>query len=663
MLHDVVLAPGSDSTPMPQIDDPNAPLWRDRVNAAQFWYAPEITIVMPQARDTAESSPFLFSFRTAGHTVSALPGLEATIRLRLRASMAAATRQAWEAQGKPSTKAVPLGGLSVSLAIPFRDATGRTQSQAIRAMSVTPNGTDYDVIFVLTDEWARLAYGSLAFADFQELPARIAASYAFTASVRSARSLPGEAGRHIPAMVVMRERPLLPAAATVHFPHNAIHMQQPPAMLAHPPQTVPIPAPPYVTQTQGRTAVVDGHVPCSTFGALYVQAVEDGLKPIGCQDAFKLGVVALKLFDPVPLDFGVKAPFQVLRSLQVPGRFLVLPAAYTVARFEPGDGRGYRPALFLFANVDGNDLDRTRCVVTATLEPDVSAFWRDALIAKLQADLHPTPELIWPGDLDVSPTFTWALTGTGPTAVDVNVVRTPEGFQISLATGVDGVLVLKSMIERSGVLGSAAFPLADGTTLRSSLVVDLAHVSGPFVAGPVEIALASGKAKLTNRLEQPVDIGSLAMWAATQRTTVPVEKRLAPAESIIVGVPAGGSNPTVEAVAASAPASFEEVRTYIEDIYVSVTFITAVDFAAIESLELEVTIVGVDGSARAALTADAPRAELTLLLPLTRYIDQPTLRFAITRHPSEGSPVTGPWRDWRLDTLGSVIEIKPSELP
>lgn len=635
------------SSPLPQIDDPSALLWRDRVDATRFWYAPELSFLMPAPRDVAGASSFLFSFRTIGHDADGRPGLEATIQLRLRAAMSAETHAAWEALGKPAATPVPLGGLSVSLEIPFRTSTGQTQAQAIKASSVVANGADYDVAFTLTDQWARLAYGSLSSPDFQIIPTRIATSFTFRAFVRSARL--GEPHR-IQAIVPSRA-PLVSA----HGPHTNPTLPRPPIR----PPITPLPIRPYVVQTQGRSAVIDASVPCNTFGALYVQATDGGLEAVGCRDAFKLGVVELKLFERVALDFGVAAPFQVLRSLQVPGRFLVLPTSYTVARFEPGDGRAYRPALFLLANVDGEHLERSRCVVAATLEPAVSAYWRDALIAKLADELHPTPELTWPGDLDVSPAFEWALTGS----VEADSVRTPEGFQVSLSTGVDGVLLLKSMIERNGVAGSVTFPLADGTKLRSSLVVDLAHISGPFVAGPVEVELSGTTAKLTNRLEQPVNVGSLAVLAGGRRTVVAVEKQLASGASTTMAVPAGARGATVDAIPLGEVASFEEIRTYVEDIYVSVIFIANLDFAAVDSLAIETTLVGVAGSVQAVLTSSAPRAEVTLLLPLTSYLAQPTIRYAITRTPRTGMPVTGPWRDWRLDTLGSVVEIKATDLP
>src|SRR5262249_40357038 len=170
--------------------------------------------------------------------------------------------------------------------------------------------------------------------------------------------------------------------------------------------TVIAPKRTYGIRTQGHTDRIDVSVPCNKFGMLYVQTQGNGAtrQPIGCQDAYALGHAAVKLFEPLAVDFdGKPGPFTVYRSLQVPGRFLVLPAAYTIGRFEPGDSRAYRPALFLFSNIDAVNRDRTRCVVMATLQPAVSPYWRRRLTDYLAANIHGSPELQWPTELATSP--------------------------------------------------------------------------------------------------------------------------------------------------------------------------------------------------------------------------------------------------------------------
>ncbi|MFO0728076.1 MAG: hypothetical protein U1E65_30125 [Myxococcota bacterium] len=653
-LADSSFVPGPVGVHLPRLDQDDAPLWPDRSDPARFWYAPELALVMPDPQDTPASAPFLFSFRAQGHDSSGQVGLEATIRFRLRPRMKEVTAKAWEAAQKPQLSPVPIGGLSVALEVPFRDPSGRTRMQSIQATSITPKGGDFEATIQLTDQWARLAYGALAFPGFQEFPPRVTAQYVFSAAVKN-QLVSGVLGRQLDMpLPPMRGPLLLPPANTVHFPLGSSPTQGRPTILIRPE---------FVIQTHGSTSSTKAEFPCATFGALYLQRQDGSEKPVGCQNAFALGAAELKLFEPLSLSFGRPAPFTVLRSLQVPGRFLVLPNRYVVARFEPGDDRAYRPALFLFANVDAEDRDRTRCTVLATLEPAVSAYWRAELLAKLRTEVHASAELIWPGDLDTEPAFQWALTQAGPTAVEPSAIRTPEGFLVSLSTGVDGVLLLKSIIEQAGVVGAVAFPLADGTTLRSSLLVDLASVGGPFRAGPVEIQVSGTNAKLINRIEGAVDVSDLSAWVGAKRIQLPVEKRLASGESTTLSLSAGATEPAVDAAPVGGPTSFQEIRTYVEDIYLSVRFLVSGDFGAITSLSVEAAVKGVSGSVPLTLSPAAPQAEITLLLPLTSYVGQPTARYRITKTLRDGPPVAGPWREWRIDTLGNTIELKVSELP
>jgi hypothetical protein len=99
-------------------------------------------------------------------------------------------------------------------------------------------------------------------------------------------------------------------------------------------------------QTLGRRFVLDAFSPCNTLGAFYCQQQDDALAAIGCREAFSLGQVPFKLYEPVSDPGLAGLPCQVLRSLSQPGRFVLLPATYLITRFGPGEGeRAYRPAI------------------------------------------------------------------------------------------------------------------------------------------------------------------------------------------------------------------------------------------------------------------------------------------------------------------------------
>lgn len=666
LLNDLVVDLAGRQQHYPQIDGPG-PIWPDRISPDRWWYAPELVLVQPQATSTAASTPFLFSFTPTGHDEQGRPGLEATIRLRLRAQMPAATQQLWESRGKPAIDAVPLNGISASLEIPYRNAQGQPGSQVIAATSLEGSGEEYEATFELTDQWARLAYGALAIQGFQAQAPNLVVSYVFPAYV----PVDGDmhpvlwGGKRLEVAAPIQNRGFTINALAANR-INALHANSAVlnATAAQVATTIFVPQRSYGVRTQGHTDRVDCMLPCSKFGMLYVQTPQGGGQPtaIGCQDAFTLGQVQLKLYEALVISLeGGTPPFRVYRSLQVPGRFLVLPNEYTIARFEPGDSRAYRPALFMFSNIDAVNRDRTRCVVMATLQPSVSAYWRTRLLDYLRANVHPSPQLEWPTELAVQPVYSWALPSGGPQAgtIDPAVAKTPDGFQVSLATGVDGILQLKAMLEKGGVSGVASFALADGSVLQAALTVDLAKIDGPFVAGPVEVTVAAESAHLVNRIEQPVDVGELVATSSSGLLRVPVEQRLAPGAAADVAVPAGTPGVDVQATTVGGVASLEEVRTFVEDIYVTPVFQASFDFAAqkLASVTVEARIAGTAGSTTGSLTPTQNRAEMSLILPLTTYLAQPTLQFALTRTPTDGPQLTGAWHDWRLDTLGTVIEI------
>ena len=424
MLNDLVWHPIHDQH-LPQIDGSNV-LWPDRVDHDRYWYAPDISVVQPARTASAEVSPFLFSFRVVGHDAQGNAGLEATITLTLAAEMPQAVRKVWEERGKPQADPVPAGGLSVSLEIPYRDG-GQDRVQSIGATSITQGEGGYVATFSLTDQWARLAYGALAIAGFQVQPVRVVTSYTFSAYVPvSDKDVePAWGGKlaifaEISPLVLSnrdsRAAPLMLASHAVTAAHltpaatAATHLSAQPVLNA---ELLGILRRTYGIRTQGRSRREDLLLPCSDFGMLYTEIGEDGTSTaVGCRDAYTLGEAHLQLYDAITVDVGEAHPgFSVYRSLQVPGRFLVLPDAYTIGRFDPSDTRAYRPAIYLFSSVDAVDPSRNRCLAMATLQPGIQPFLLHRLLDHLKVNYHPNPQLEWPAELPVTPTYEWALPG------------------------------------------------------------------------------------------------------------------------------------------------------------------------------------------------------------------------------------------------------------
>jgi hypothetical protein len=414
-------------------------------------------------------------------------------------------------------------------------------------------------------------------------------------------------------------------------------------------------------------------MPCGKFGAVYVQTGDPQIgvadQAIGCRDAWTLGQIQLRLYEPVEVDVGVADPgFAVFRSVQVPGRFLIVPKAYTIARFEPDDTRAYRPAVYLYSNVDAVHPERTSCILTATLGPAVTPANRRALVDALRTAAHPDPTLEWPTELPIEPRYTWAIPGAdGAFQIVPAAAKTPEGFQIGIVAAVDQILQLKAIVEKSGLTAGVTFPLADGTTVQSTLIIDLGRIDGPWQAGAVSLALAGDHATLVNRVERAADVVDVLTYAARARTnTVQVERRLEAGASLDVALSQGTDDAIARYVLVNTPASLEEIRTFIEDIYTNVVFVCLFDLTAehVERVSVEGHIVGVAGGAAAVIAANADHAsaEMAFVLPLTAYLSQPTLQYRVTFVGAGSNARSGPWRDWRLDVRGNVVEIGKNEV-
>lgn len=678
-IDDLVLSPASanqQSLHLPLIVG-DAPLWPDRVDGTRFWYPPEFSLAIPEPLATPADAPFLFAFTVVGHDQQGRPGLEATLRMTLRMAMSTATRKEWEVRGRPRCEPVPTGGLSVLLAIPFRDDQGMGRTQTVAATDVRAVDGSVLCTFALTDQWARLAYGALGTRGFQASLARLDIAYYFSVYVPvdaaktpicwGGKRAAIELGtlRGLPMAPHAERRPQLAAGHVASLPASPAVAMHP---VLRPPQVLVRPET-YGVRTQGRTSSLEVFLSCSQFGQLYIQKGDPQTAQsdisIGCQDSFALGQISLRLYEALPLNIGIGGPaFTVYRSLQVPGRFLVLPAAYTVTRFEPADPRAYRPAIYLFSNVDANHPERTNCILTATLRPAVTAASLRALLDTLRATVHPNPTLEWPTELQAQPVYSWAIPGGQP-QIAAAAVKTPEGFQVSFSAGIDQILLLKSMVETSGVIAGVAFTLADGTTLQSTLVVDLGRVDGPWDAGAVSVAVSAGVATLTNRIERAADIEDLFAYSNGVRVgIVPVDQRVAPQASFTVPLATGIDDATVTYTLADTPIGLEEIRTFIEDIFTNVVFVCVFDLAAagLEKLIVEARIAGVAGDDTIVITPSVMSGDMSFVLPLTAYLTQSTLQYRTTVTAANGIARTGPWRDWRLDVRGNIVELEKDEL-
>lgn len=399
----------------------------------------------------------------------------------------------------------------------------------------------------------------------------------------------------------------------------------------------------YARQTQGRRMDLDVFFPCTTLGALYCQQQDDTLTAIGCREAFSLGQVPLALVEQVDDAALAGLPCKVLRSLTQPGRFVLLPSTYLITHFAPGEGeRAYRPAIYLYSTLDPDHPETDRCVLMASLQPDLSPDQRHRIDAALKR-LHPAPLLDLINAIDCTVEHSDWLAGMAP-----DVERSWDGFQVTLATDPAGALMLQEMLKHGGANASLTFTLPDGAGFTSTLALDLNRLTGPWDGGPLQLAQDGANAVLTNRIQSPVDLSDLAVLdAGGALTMLPAERRLAPGETMSIALPVG-SKPgwPVYAIPPGDAATLEEIRSFVENIETNVLFINVINYAnhQLRRLDLRARLKEVSGSERAVtMNEEQTMGEAAFTLPLTVYQGPRTLEFQVSMTSLAGAVTTKGW--------------------
>ena len=721
-LDDVVAEGNAAPARLPIVENAQAPLWRDRVETKRYWYAPALAPVLPAGNADPTASPFLFSLRRVGTGAAGEAALEGSVRISVRMSMPEAARKALAAAAGDGATPLPLGNLSASLSVPYLDAQSNAPRRATFQGSVTRAGDMLTATFALLNSSLRMAYGALSGVEPQAEPARLEIAYTYAGYVpaertkldaafdgkRSIVSIPGsrpdamrdgsrgyaEGGAavfEIPGGEVRfrREAPQAtrasrpPMAAVMHAGGaTAVAVAAPIASATIRPQAIlaqpAIARPPlaatgalsellrkvkYVRRTLLRQESLDLALPCTTLGAFYREEREGLSEAIGCTQAIRLGQAVVRQYQDVPAL--ATAAYRVQRSLQQPGRFLVIPAAYRITRYSPSiPGKGWRPAVAAFTVLDPDVDANNRILFQATLQPDIALHARRELADKLAA-LARDPVIEFPTEIAADVDYAW-LVGAA-SHVEVETLKLADSFQVSLASDLAGALMLKTMIQGTGVGGTATFRLADGTSLSTVLAFELGTIVGPWTTGPLEIAAAGTSATLRNAIERPVDVAELLAYARTgSPQRVAVDATLQPGETRTVQIPAGSVELyAVATPAAGSAAAIEEIRSFVEEVATNAVFIDLVnrDNHGLLRLDIEARMKDVPGAARpVAMAGDPPSGSLDFLLPITTYLAKHVLQFRVrkTFRPAAGAAAESRftrWFDWDLETAGAVVSL------
>jgi len=682
-----IIATQPSVTHLPKIDDDTQDLFPDYADASRYWYVPTFMLLQPNPALGIQSSPFSFRFKQVGHTANLGAGINATLTFTLQQRMSDAAAAKLAALGNPSAQAIPFTNFAVSLVIPFRDKDGKMQHETF-PVEISPSGQQMTGSVSLVDDAARLAYGAIAIKDFQPEAAKIRVDAFFEAMVptgirRWPVSFEGKIDR-LPAVSVAKSPDVATPARAVATQEGATFTREAPRSRT---DKVPVSAQWLVARPQLHNQVViatagqtvyglrnvarswelDCLFPCQTLGAFYLQEV-DGLDvAVGCQDALKLGDIDYKQYSRLE-DPAIPASAMVYRSTLQPGRFLLVPAAYKVTRFgkDAGD-KAFRPAAFLYSSLDADNPDSNKCVLMATLGPDVSASEVERL-RELLRKWSPKPVIDILTSLDADTSYTWLLS-SATTVRDTQVIRRWDSFQVAFSMDLEQAPIVESMLAASGIQGSVKFTLPDKSSLESNLSLDLNSIVGPADTGPVAVERVGGILKLTNQINAPVDVDDLlcvndaAVPGTSSILTVPVEKTLQQNESFEVTPSEPIPNDRrIVPVAIPKPGSAEtltEIRSFVEDIYAEVAFTNLINYGnhSLAAIGVTARVKDAVGTYQIASSEAQPVSVIQIVLPLTKYLANPVLQFQASLTKNGGNVVETAWIDWPFQSKGNVVAL------
>jgi hypothetical protein len=684
--NEVVFPPVDIRLHVPRIDDAESEVWSDSIDPSRYWYLPTFAVIQPDPARLASEAPFLFRFEQTGHGVTGQAGINATVMFTVQQTMSEVVAQHIKALGSLPITPVAFDSVAVSLLVPFRDDQGQTRNQSISAATTRVGNTIVATVRLL-DNWARLAYGALAVDGFQAEPARVRIDACFQAMAPTrVDAMPLVLATkyerlHLSSVAATREfgggAAVTAGIGTIQFaaePENppraalarplvgaqsvAVHAQLHGQVLVNPGHIQPV----YGLQTIWREREIACLFPCDTLGALYLETTAQGDIAVGCRDALQLGQTEYRQYGPVT-DAQIPPDVQVFRSLIQPGRFLLVPARYNIVRFgaDAGD-RAYRPAAFLYSSLDATKPENNRCVLMATLGPDVPPHEIERL-RDLLRDLSPMPIVEYLTEIAAEVSYAWSLPNSDVIR-DYQAVRLWDSFQLSLAVDITQAPLLESMVSTGGISIAATFVLPDKSSFQTTLGLDLNAIVGPS-SGPAEAGRVADGVRLTNRIEVDIDVDDVLVvddHAAPGRSsiwTVPVEETLKPAAAItiVAAVPEGARLVPVATPKRGTAATLAEVRSFVEDIYTQIAFVNLINYAnhGLAAIVVEARIQKVPGTKTLAVSETQQVGLIEIVLPLTEYLAHPVLQFQVTLTKRDQSVQKSAWIEWPLETKGNVV--------
>ena len=194
-------------------------------------------------------------------------------------------------------------------------------------------------------------------------------------------------------------------------------------------------------------------------------------------------------------------------------------------------------------------------------------------------------------------------------------------------------LIIKEVIESIGLHGHMETTMIDGIPLRSELIIQINHILGPWLEGPFHFETIGGRHLVKNMLETPLELLRLKG----------VDEHGNPVEEVVKDLITEGASLELQQnfqspvayyeIPHDSGASIDERRVFAEEIERKVTFLLLASLAnyQLTRIYVEARIMGVDQVESFQLQDNIRSKEISFLLPLTKNLETPLLRFSLIK--------------------------------
>ncbi|PHF34264.1 hypothetical protein COF82_02900 [Bacillus wiedmannii] len=400
-------------------------------------------------------------------------------------------------------------------------------------------------------------------------------------------------------------------------------------------------------------------VPCSTMGTLYRHVYDTNIIEIGCKDPRRIGQIVQSPYEEM-IELRNTDFYRVFRYKQDINRYLIIPNSYRIGLYSSEDGemKAYHPNMLVQSVVDNSTTVDIKFLFKIMLLPDIPLYARKELEAQLHS-LSPHPIVEYPTQNDFK--------------YNVNIEELKEvpaskqsvALHLTIPLTLQRAVLLRDSIYNAAAFGNVRFESGEGVLFESTIILELRHLTGPWAEGPMEVILNADEVKLTNKVQQPINITSLlADFSSSRLTRIPVSIILEPSAS--ESVPLSNTPikvyPVYSLVQAENVPLPDEIRRYIEDVYTTIRFLDLINHQNhnIQQLELTVrvnTLNTLNELYTVPLEGNPLTGSLTIVFPLTQFLQKSTIEFQVKITLIAGEIRTTNWIEWKIPTNGNIVSL------